>query len=160
MTLIAECEIDRHPWQQLRSIRGVATDVPLALKRLLAADSSNEADAAYWQLENVVVVQGQLYESAAAVVSVVLAALLEPRPSYVEISLIELLFQIVAGEADSSERAHGNADLGDHCRRLAREGLWTLYHKMWSGHREGAQEILERIETDPDRLAWYLAQCP
>jgi hypothetical protein len=119
----------------------------------LSAATPGEADAAYWKLENHVVVQGQLFQAAESVVPVLLAALVEPRPEHVRASVLELLFQILAGHADETEVALSNGGVADACKARAREGLWVLYGELQFGHREAAIECIELIETDPTRLA-------
>jgi hypothetical protein len=153
MRSFAEWELQRHPWDALREASGTARNVPQALRKLFAARSPDEAEKAYWQLENHVVVQGQLFESAEHVVPVLLAALLDELPRHVRISVLELLFQIVAGETHDRERELGNASLSERCRQSAREGLWLLYGEWLHGERDAAGDVIERIERDPGRLA-------
>lgn len=160
MPSLAEIEIARTPWTTLRVMMGTAEHVPAALRQLLCAATPEEGEAAYWKLENRVVVQGQLYSSAEFVVPVLLAALLEPRPTHTRIGIMELLFQIVAGQSHEDEVLFGDADLGDRCRARAREGLWVRYAEMMHGMRDAAQEIIARIDTDPTRLDAFLKQLP
>jgi hypothetical protein len=147
-----ELEISRHPWATLRKLDGTAEQTGFALFELAYAANVDAAKLAYWKIENHVVVQGQLFESALHVVPCLMALLLEDRPSFVRISALELLFQIVMGEADEEEVSRGNADLGNACRAKAREGLWLLYRELLMGEREAAREILEVIEPELDRL--------
>ncbi|MBL8271869.1 hypothetical protein [Steroidobacter sp.] len=147
-----DIEIDRVAWHQLRTMSARGAEVPSALRALLDAPTGEDADKAYWRLENTVVVQGQLFEAAEAIVPVLLAAVLEQLPRHSMILALELLFQIVAGDADESEVALGNSDLGERCRIKAREGLSALYHVLIHERLSGAQEVLERIEVDQSRL--------
>lgn len=160
MHSLAEIEIARTPWNTLRVMMGTAEHVPAALRQLLSATTAAEGDAAYWKLENRVVVQGQLYNSAEFVVPVLLAALLEPRPRHTTIGILELLFQIVSGQSHEDEVLLGCADLGDRCKARAREGIWVLYGELMHGLRESAQEIVAVIETDPTRLDAIVKQLP
>lgn len=148
-----EREIARFNWSELRVAMGKATDVPSAIRALLRAQSVKEADAAYWRLENVVVVQGNLYEAALPCVTVLLAALRRAdRPAFVTCSLLELLFQIVNGEVHMDERTLGNLDLDKRCRRVAREGQQSLMfvHGMRTpfgeGRPEAVKDIIDAIE--------------
>ncbi|WP_406636676.1 hypothetical protein [Amycolatopsis sp. WGS_07] len=52
------------PWNRLRMDVGTAECVPAAIRDLLNAGSAEDADRAYWRLDNGVVVQGRLFESA------------------------------------------------------------------------------------------------
>lgn len=152
MKSIAEVEMGRIAWGDLRTAGGFASSIPRALADLYVASTPEQAQDAYWRLENHVVVQGQLYQAAEQVVSVLLAVLSEERPRYVRISSLELLFQIVVGEPHVQELALGNANLAERCKNKAREGLWTLYKELHQGEREAAREVLEVIEDCPGRL--------
>jgi len=149
-------EIDRIHWSRLREVSGSAENIPSALNELFSALTPSDVEIAYWKLENHVVVQGQLYEVAQFVVPVLLAALAEERPRHVRICILELLFQIVSGEADETELRVGNIDLVTECRARAREGLWILYRELVFGEREAAREVIDVIETDLSRLAYFL----
>lgn len=154
---ISELEIARLPWGRIREASGSAEQIPFALVEMLNATTPEAVNAAYWKLENHVVVQGQLFEVAEFVVSVLIAALLEEKPRHVRISILELLFQIVTGESHEYEIRLGNADLHRKCRAKALEGLWVLYRELIFGEREAAQEVIEAIETNADRLKSFLA---
>ncbi len=158
MRSLATLEIERIDWSSRRTVGGFAVAIPGALKALLEARTAEDATKAYWKLENHVVVQGQLFDAALAVVPVLLAALAEPSPGYVRVTCVELLFQIVHGEAHTLEVVAGNAALGAQCRDAAREGLWLLYRELLSEQREGAREVIEVIERSPDRLEHYLRE--
>ncbi len=152
MSDIWRVEMNRHSWRDLREASGSAAGIPHALEGMLTADSPNAVDVAYWKLENHVVVQGELFEAAPHVVSVLLAALLDNSPSFIRIGILELLFQILGGESHESE---GERDLGPKCRDLAREGLWLLYGELGAGlpgQRAAALEVLNLVETDRGRL--------
>ncbi|MEV0964717.1 MULTISPECIES: hypothetical protein [unclassified Streptomyces] len=154
---LAEIEIGRLDWTAFRTLGDRTEKVPGALLRLFAAGTEDEAMAAYWELENVVVVQGQLYSAALPTVHVLLAALLDELSADARDLVLELLFQIVSGEADEEERGMGNSALGDLCRDAAREGLWLVYRELGTRRRETAESILERIEGDEARLTAFLA---
>ncbi|GAA3375490.1 hypothetical protein GCM10020367_43500 [Streptomyces sannanensis] len=154
---LAEIEISRIGWSDFHTLGDRSENVPGALRRLLAAGTEDEAMGAYWELENVVVVQGQLYSAALPTLSVLLAALLDDLSVDARDLVMELIYQIVAGEADEEEAARGNSDLGDRCRDSARSGLWPIYRELGTRRRESAEAVLERIETDKQRLNAYLA---
>lgn len=153
-----ELELGRHSWSELRAASGNATRTPSALRRMLLAVTADDADEAYWALENHVVVQGQLFEAAEFVVPVLVAALLEESPSHVRIATLELLFQIVRGESHSDE---DDPLIGPRCRERARAGLWVFYRELRSSAQrqgEAAREVLEVVETDTERLSVFLSQ--
>jgi hypothetical protein len=152
MITIWRVELDRHPWHELRAASGSAAEIRASLAELLTAGSPDGVEAAYWQLENHVVVQGQLFGVAPCVVSVLLAALLEDSPPFVRIGVLELLFQILSGESHESEKDKG---LGPKCRELGRCGLWLLYGELEAnspGQSAAAVEVLELLENDESRL--------
>lgn len=78
---LAGAELSRHDWSALRCAGGPATDVPQELRGLLAATNGEERRKHYWKLDNNVVVQGNLYEAAVPVVSVLCAALADGNAS-------------------------------------------------------------------------------
>ncbi|WP_330242598.1 hypothetical protein [Streptomyces sp. NBC_00525] len=153
---LAEVEIARTVWTDHRTMGDRSREVPGALRRLLAASDEDEAMAAYWDLENVVVVQGQLHSAALPTVPVLLAGLLGELSPDARDLVLELLRQIVTGEPDKDERALGNTDLGDRCREAARTGLWLVYRELITRRRDTAEAILDRIEEDRARIAAYL----
>ncbi len=151
----AQIEVQRIDWGTFREAGGAPHLLGRSLENLLASKTPEEAEKRYWELENHVVVQGQLFSSAMPVISVILASLCDERPRYVRISLLELLFQIVSGEAHESEVSSGRPDLGEECRELARTGLWLLYRELKHGESEAARDVIERIEPDLGRLTAY-----
>ncbi|OII59767.1 hypothetical protein BJP40_12775 [Streptomyces sp. CC53] len=97
-------------------------------------------------------VQGALYGAALPVVPVLPAALLDDLSADARDHVLELLYQIVAGE---DEAARGSGDLGDRCRAAAREGLWLVYRELGTRRRDLAEAILDRVEEDRARLAHH-----
>jgi hypothetical protein len=104
-------EIERYDWSQLRADGG-ALGVPDALIALEYAASAEAAQAAYWKLDNTIVVQGTVYEAALPATRCLLASLLRStdvaRPQ-----ILELLVQIGSGEAIEPAREH--SDLVGQC---------------------------------------------
>jgi hypothetical protein len=126
---------------------------------MLHAETPDELDERYWELENHVVIQGRLFQAAPPVVSVLMAALTcAERPSWVRIGILDLLFQLVIGTSHESEIANGSHLLGATCKKAARHGLWVLYRELYEGERDAARDILDQIEEDRDRLAAVIAQ--
>ncbi|WP_101254203.1 hypothetical protein [Streptomyces barkulensis] len=150
---LCEAEIGRHRWIGLHTLGDRSEQVPDALRRMVSGETEEEVMEAYWDLENTVVVQGQLFDSALPVLSVLLAALTEEISVEARDAVVELIHQIVSGESDEEEVERGNPDLGPRCRELAREGLWLLYRELGTRRRENAEAILEAIDPDGERLA-------
>ncbi|MDB5070056.1 MAG: hypothetical protein JWM87_1167 [Candidatus Eremiobacteraeota bacterium] len=107
-------EAKRYDWTHLRAM-GSALRVPDAIERMRTASSIAESSAAYWQIDNVVVVQGSLYEAAlpttACLVSALPSCSIVSRPHF-----LELLFQLGNGTPDPSEVALGNEQIAESCR--------------------------------------------
>lgn len=148
--LVVDAVIARYDWRSLQESNGSAVRIPTAFIELLASSGPEASAKAYWKLENHVVVQGALFEASVCVVALIGAALVEPaRPKWVRIQLLELLFQIVAGESHSDEVARGAADLGPRCRNEAKKLLWILYGIFQDGELwRAAREIIELIDDD------------
>ena len=122
---------------------------------MLSARTPHAVEEAYWCLENHAVVQGQLFEVALHVVSVLMSALLDDSPVCVRIGILELLFQTLSGEAHASEPVQS---LGEQCRSLAREGMWLLYGELeadLAGHRAAALDVIKILELDSSKLAYF-----
>lgn len=154
---IAELEIRRIPWHILRESSGFANQIPIALLDMLDSSTADQAQEAYWRLENHVVVQGQLFQVAAAVTSVFISSLLNERENHVKIGVLELLLQIVLAVPHREEIKLGNFELGENCKDKAREGSWLLYGELIAGEKAAAYEILKVIEQNKSKLDYFSA---
>ncbi|WP_309134105.1 hypothetical protein [Cellulomonas sp.] len=127
--------------------------MPAALSDLLNAAAPAAADAAYWRLDNRVVVQGQLFESALGVVGPLVSALTRPLPDFVRERVMDLLVEIGYGEADSDEIAAGGSErLGDLCRDELRCGLWLFYGLLGDEAPTMRSSALDLVDVlDPER---------
>jgi hypothetical protein len=130
---VAEAVIASVRWEQLRAGPGSAAGVPAAFGALATAETDDAATDYYWQLDNVVIVQGNLYESALPAVWAVFALLAGPLPGAARYRLVELLAEIAGGDTAQAETDAGNADLADRCRAALRDGLWTCYALLNDG---------------------------
>jgi len=128
MNKLLKLELAAVDWSSMRVMEGIdAARIPTAVERLVSAESEEEAREAYWQLDNTVVVQGQLFEAAQHLVPALHAALVGELASPAREAIADLLVEICAGEADESEVALGNEQLGDSCRAAVSEGIWLMY---------------------------------
>ncbi|KZN57909.1 hypothetical protein [Pseudoalteromonas luteoviolacea] len=82
-------------WDELQLADGKATHVPGALSDLVSGDSKKEEDA-YWKLENHVVLQGDLYESAFYILPF-LFEIIRSDVSHGRKRVYDLLFEIANG---------------------------------------------------------------
>ncbi|WP_338846804.1 hypothetical protein V8J88_23925 [Massilia sp. W12] len=148
-------EISRINWENLRVAPGSAVIIPNALIRLLKTQSAEDANEIYWQLENHIVIQGQVFQCAEFAIPVLLLALADDCSRPTKVACMELLFQILAGTPHQSEIDAENNELMDRCHKKAREGLWLLYKELQDGVTDAAYEILDLIDDDKERLNFY-----
>jgi hypothetical protein len=148
-------------WSAVRSIMGGSDFVPGSLARLVSATSEDAATTAYWELDNRVVVQGQLFPAARLVIGPLLAALQAGLPVPARRLVVDLLVEIALGAPDESELALGNDKLDASCRQEFRQGIWGLYGLLDDAEaqvRIGALEILDAVEVDRERLLRVAAE--
>lgn len=79
MIEFASIAVSNFDWGNYETVQGSADRIPQALRSLLDA-SLAQADSYYWEIENQVVVQGQLFSAAEPTLQVLVASLLDPRP--------------------------------------------------------------------------------
>jgi len=142
-----------------RSNLGSSGFVPQAVTELLAAETHDEAKAAYWKLDNRVVVQGQLFESAQHVIGPLLVGLQGPL-SAARHRVVDLLVEFVLAVPDESENARGKLNVDQACREEIARGTWSIYPLLEDPDarvREGAIELLDAVESDRERLVAVLA---
>lgn len=89
-------EFERYDWDGLDAV-GSARGVPNALDELSSASTIDEATAAYWKIDNCVVVQGTVYEAAVATAACAVV-LLPIASASARPMLIELLEQFTLEE--------------------------------------------------------------
>lgn len=121
-------------WHSLRTLIGPADFVPSAIDRLMTAKTDAEAVTAYWELDNRVVVQGQLFEAAEAVAREMVRRICttEVSPPGL-VRALDLLVELAYGEADASEVVVGDGDLGSRCRDEIRQGMPCLQARAPAG---------------------------
>lgn len=113
-----EKEIAKHEWSSLHSFHGSSDDLPDAIRALVYAESIDEAEAAYWRLDNVTILQGRLSQSSAAVASSLTCGLHSasgPGRSYI----LDLLAQISGGYEDHVDIE----SVGPISRQICMEGI-------------------------------------
>ena len=158
---LALTELERKDWSQYRDIRAFLSEpmtssdyIPETIRGLFLAQTLEEINTRYWQIENHAVVQGGTFEVAEHLIPVFIAALDDLKDLPARASVLELIFQMVA----YGSREPDNPDLTERCRARAREGLWDLYRIFMEENdndSDAAAIILEVIETDPERLAAF-----
>jgi hypothetical protein len=156
-------ELSRHDWGSLATVEGTADGVPAAVAALVAATTREEAKHLYSEssLDNVVVVQGNLFQAAVPLVSVLCAALADELPVAAHQQVLRLIAEIVRGDTHYSEVEAGRPDLAEQAQERARAALWMFYRELLHGvedNAEYAEEILDYVETDRARYELFLAQ--
>jgi hypothetical protein len=114
---------------------------------------------AYWKLDNRVVVQGQLFDSAPMLVPALFAAATGPLAGPARRYLLDLLVEILTGESDQYEVARGRGQLGPEARRAASDDVWLAYSlaaDAEAGVRERAVFIVHAIDRDRERVGRLL----
>ena len=150
------------PWHQLRDDVGTAEGVPGAIRDLLNATSAEDAERAYWRLDNRVVVQGQLFEAAPWVVGPLLVGLTRPRPAFVREQVANLLVEIACGGPHESEPVDADGvALDARCQAELRRGL-SLFYALVDDPvpmvRLGALDLLDAVEDNRERMAIAVAR--
>lgn len=139
-------------WSALRTLIGPADFVPAAIERLLTAATDAEASDAYWELDNRVVVQGQLFEAAEAVARELVTRICSSGASEPGLSrALDLLVELAYGDADASEVAAGNLGLGARCRDEIRNGMHCLRSSAAAGDdraQAAIRDLTDRLESE------------
>lgn len=126
---MAEALIHDVDWSAYEVSVGPATSVGRSLQSLLSSSNTQEAPAAWAEIEEFVFSQGGIYSAAEPAVSVALAALAENPPPWRSGRILDLLFFILSGDSLT------DFPLRDRCRERAREGLWLLV--QWAQSHTG-----------------------
>jgi len=144
-----EIEISRHDWRALRTFEGDGSHLPDALRRLAAARTETEAGDAYWEIDNVVVIQGRLSQSATAVVCCLMQALATaPPPARDEI--ISLIALIANGYDDHVDvEMVGPVSLAEIRQEVARGFAFFVELLETTGHAACIELVAVCGLTDP-----------
>lgn len=96
----ALAELEDVDWPSLHTAHGTAEHVPVALRALAGARDADRLFDAYWKLDNHIVLQGTLYESAYFAVPYILGILLSSRWAPLRVAAYDLLIEIARGVPD------------------------------------------------------------
>lgn len=96
--------LDDVPWGTLRQAHGTAERVPDAL-RALAAAGPDDAEDAYWRLDNVVVLQGSVYEAAYFAIPYAQAIVASDADPAARAAAYDLLVEIARGTSADPDAA-------------------------------------------------------
>jgi len=153
-------ELQRYDWSSLRAA-GDAEIIPSAVILLQKATTIEEADKAYWRIDNTVIVQGTLFEAAVPIIPCLLSALLRctdvARPR-----ILELLEQVGGGIPSSSEIQAGNTRLKENSLRELCNGLAIYFDLLENGTEEEQSRCIDLVglcttydATIEHRVRWW-----
>lgn len=154
MNIVTQLLLDSTDWARLRTDSGTGGGLPQAVRELAAADTDAAAQHAYWQIDNEVVVQGELHEAAEPLLQVLLSLVGCMSSPFGRRSVVELIQQIVCSEVRESERILGNSAIADRCRAAAVEAVWMFYSWLSEGDTdivECALLIIDAVDTRLER---------
>lgn len=137
---LAELVIQSVDWSSYELLRGPAHGFGERLAEFVSPSTTAARDRLWQAMENQVFAQDDIFRAAEPTIAVLLAALIEPRPDAVRISLLDLLFHLVqaAGFRDD--------DLGRRCLASAAEGGWLLVREAVTGGTAVADACLEILD--------------
>lgn len=112
-------------WSELVACDGYASaaDVPKAIDALFSSDK-NQRKKAYFKIDNYVVVQGGLFESAPYAARYI-AEKIKTNPSNLNIEILNILFELANGCAGGKNVEHGPL-IGGSIERLCRDAVSEL----------------------------------
>jgi len=140
--------MDETDWSALRCADGTADKIPERMLDLLRATVDEDADRAYWRIDNHVIVQGRYYDAAPPLIAPIGLALAgEGIAAPARRALAELLTELALGHPHEDEsdpdvlRVQVQAGFG----RL-KDVLHRLQSDVDDRVREDARLILEAIQ--------------
>ncbi len=145
---LAERLIEATDWGSYRQVQGVsAADVGQVVMSLLKSDLEG-VNTAEDSLENRIAPQANLYSAAEPAVSVLAASLADPRPRWVRIAVLELMFLILSGAPVRDEVERGNGALLERCIARVRESLWLIVREAIADTTcyEAALDVLDIVD--------------
>jgi len=122
-------ELSRHNWPSLTSRGGHAGNIPEAIRGLAQAESEEDARSFYWKVDNEVIFNGCLYESATATTACIVG-LLPTCTAQSRSWMLELLFQL--GNGHVADQCQGS-DLPRSCMKEILYGVTMYFHILETG---------------------------
>ncbi|WP_137940384.1 hypothetical protein [Chitinivorax sp. B] len=143
-------------WATLKQAHGFADHVPEAIKGLIS-DDEKEQESSYWRLDNYVVLQGDLYQSAFYVIPFLIEVVnseVKSGRAYV----YDLLIEISNGYAVDDVLCVFDGEeypLGEACKRAIGSSYKSFLAEisdLSSNCRESALDLLISIEDNQDEI--------
>jgi len=147
-------------WSEKSVASGKAVNVPQALVGLLSPDGKVR-NRSYWQLDNEIVLQSDLYEAAYFVIPFLVRSLSE-KAVYGRDCIYDLLYEIAQGDSPATVVCQTNdgdlVPLKEACARELNKGLSVFVRDSADGNNvisAKAKELLELLgaNTSPDIAA-------
>jgi hypothetical protein len=139
------------PWSALRTSHGRGDVLESRMRALRGADLIPRGF-----LDNVIVVQGQLFEAAPFVVPVLVMRLVAGGLSAeARFWIIDVLTELALGHDHFEEPTFGEDVIADACKTELRKGLWVFYSLLDDSDERNVKAllyILEALEDDLLRL--------
>jgi len=134
-------ELARHDWAAFRTFIGDASMVPAAVAALASAESSEQALAAYWRIDNVVMVDGRLSEAVEPLTPSLLVAMDSAAlPAYN--TILDLLSAIAGGyEEHVDNQAVGRASVKT-CVEMMASRLNIFIEELFASGNASCVDIL------------------
>jgi hypothetical protein len=140
-------------WAALRTAHGNAAHVPGALAGL-RGETEDTRKAAYWQLDNHVVLQGNLFEAAPFVADELVRMLDEELPGPTKVLLYRLLYEIRNGYApdvDTVIHDGQNVPLLQACRQVVGDALPSYQADLTTPDTSVRREVIDLLASLDDR---------
>ena len=156
-------EIERYDWNKLKAAND-ASLIPLAIIEL--ASSSNEEDAqnAYWKIDNNAVKNEMVYQAALPTIYCILSVL-PKSTSYGRAQIFNLLYSLGAGYVDLEDAYLEDLELLFYaqCRLAIKCGVSQYFYFLENGTTDEKRylaDLLELCSRDDDeikdRTIWFL----
>jgi hypothetical protein len=133
------------PWPFIRQAHGASTHVPSAI-RDLASPNANVREAAYWKLDNYVVLQGDLYEAAAYTAPFLIELLRYPDVPGKDL-IFKLLYEIGNGYASPDKRLSFRINPDGLAERYSDCEAPTIRQACRDAVLEGVEVYLSEVES-------------
>ena len=140
-------------WSEKSVASGKADKVPAALAGLLSPDE-NLRNRSYWQLDNEIVLQSDLYEAAYFVIPFLIRCLSE-KVAHGRDRIYDLLYEIAHGHAPTSlvcrTKEGDEISLEDACAREVNKGLEMYLRDTTDANpliAEKAKELIELLKSN------------
>jgi hypothetical protein len=150
----------RHNWDDLDAMAS-ASDVPRMISQLLTAATEHEARLVFDYIENNIVVQGRLFQSAPPTAAC-LVIVLPFSPPMARLVILELLNHLCGGNVSPEEEEAGYP-LQQQCLVEVRKGLTSYLYLLQHGSNGERRECIDLLdmcaESDPsltDQVVWHL----